>query len=268
MRKKINLKIAIPILVLIGIVLIYGYGKIIKIHFINREFLNTSLKIAEKNENTIFSIKKIVLCSSANAIDKSEDEKLKILSVYQYTDIAVYIENKNSITELTDENTVKELYIDNISMQMGSDLGNQAVGYKNILEIGSKENSYIENNSERIDFNIIYTNEQNSAADYSTPQFYTDCSNPITIGYCNKDLASYKMPEGTSVSFDGKILEKAGVSTESIKCKIKFKVNIKNNKNENFSCWVRFDIPLQDIYRGTTMKSKETSGTRYNFWKL
>ena len=76
------------------------------------------------------------------------------------------------------------------------------------------------------------------------------------------------MDENNSVDFDGSILEKSGVSIEDINCKVKFKINIINNQNEKYSCWVNFQIPLDDIYSGTTMKAAQTiEGNKYIFFR-
>ena len=115
---------------------------------------------------------------------------------------------------------------------------------------------------------IVYTNEENEKADYNKPTFYTDCSNPITLEYLNNDIATnYKIDENKSVSFDGSILKDAGISTESLACKVKFKINIINNEDEKYSCWINFDIPLDDIYEGTTMKAKSTNNQKYVFFR-
>ena len=75
------------------------------------------------------------------------------------------------------------------------------------------------------------------------------------------------MDENKSVAFDGSILQDAGISTDCLKCKVKFKINIINNDNEKYSCWVNFDIPLDDIYEGTTMKAKTTNSEKYVFFR-
>ena len=244
------------------------------------------------------------------------------MSIYQYTDIAVYINNGE---DLSNKNTVKELYIDNISLEGNSDIGKKELNYKNILKFGLKKDtlpksstitdmssehnvfeslmnntgnnntvsndnksidvgnivtneteestSEVQENSEyeddgKIKFNIVYTNEENEKADYNKPTFYTDCSNPITLEYLNNDIATnYKMDENKSVSFDGSILKDAGISTESLACKVKFKINIINNEDEKYSCWINFDIPLDDIYEGTTMKAKSTNNPKYVFFR-
>ena len=129
------------------------------------------------------------------------------------------------------------------------------------------QNENIQGN-DKIEFNIVYTNEENEKANYDEPTFYTDCSNPITLEYLNNNIVShYKMDENKSVAFDGSILKEAGIETESLNCKVKFKINIVNNNDEKYSCWINFAIPLDDIYEGTTMKAKTTTNQKYVFFR-
>ena len=58
------------------------------------------------------------------------------LNICQYTDIAIYIDNTSSISDLTTQNTVKELWIDNIKITPNSDLGSQVLNYKNLNNFG------------------------------------------------------------------------------------------------------------------------------------
>lgn len=91
------------------------------------------IEIADENENSIFNVQKILLYSSANAISNSKDQSLKDMSICQYTDLSIYIDNSQSSSELTDENSVKELYIDNIVMTSNVDKGTKILNYKNSL---------------------------------------------------------------------------------------------------------------------------------------
>ena len=185
----------------------------------NSKFLQDAMLILEKNQETVFTLDKIILTSSANAIDNSENKNLQDLSIYQFTDIAVYIGNGE---ELTNENTVKKLYIDNIAITTRTKKGIQSLNYKNFQKFG-KSDGLNSNTPEKIEFNIVYTNEENTKANYDEPTFYTDCSNPITLGYLNSDIVTgYKMGENTSVSFDGKILKSAGIELKDIECNIRF----------------------------------------------
>ena len=321
-RIKLNERIAIPVLFVILIILLIIYGNIIFKNISYGKFAKQNMEVYENNKEQVFKVEKILICSSANATDLSEKQNLQDMSIYQYTDIAVYINNGE---DLSNKNTVKELYIDNISLEGNSDIGKKELNYKNILKFGLKKDtlpksstitdmssehnvfeslmnntgnnntasndnksidvgnivtneteestSEVQENSEyeddgKIKFNIVYTNEENEKADYNKPTFYTDCSNPITLEYLNNDIATnYKIDENKSVSFDGSILKDAGISTESLACKVKFKINIINNEDEKYSCWINFDIPLDDIYEGTTMKAKSTNNPKYVFFR-
>lgn len=264
-RKKIKVKekIIFPIFFIIIFILIYIYGKIIHIHMNNSKFLQDAMLILEKNQETVFTLDKIILTSSANAIDNSENKNLQDLSIYQFTDIAVYIGNGE---ELTNENTVKKLYIDNIAITTRTKKGIQSLNYKNFQKFG-KSDGLNSNTPEKIEFNIVYTNEENTKANYDEPTFYTDCSNPITLGYLNSDIVTgYKMGENTSVSFDGKILKSAGIELKDIECNIRFKVNLENNRQEKFSCWLNFYLPLEEVFNGVSMKAKTLQKEKYKFF--
>ena len=65
------------------------------------QFGNQMEQIAKKNETQIFKIRQIVLYSSAHAIDYSQEQNLQDVSISQYTDIAMYIDNTKSSQELT-----------------------------------------------------------------------------------------------------------------------------------------------------------------------
>ena len=262
-KSKVNEKIIIPIFFIIIFILIFVYGKIINIYLKNEKFLQDAILILDKNKETIFTLDKILLTSSANAVDNSENKNLQDLSIYQFTDIAIYIGNGE---DLTNNNTVKKLYIDNITINTRTKKGTQSLNYKNFQNFGKTE-GISNSNPERIDFNIVYTNEENAKANYDEPTFYTDCSNPITLGYLNRDIVTgYRMGENTSVSFDGKILEAAGVELKDIECNIKFKVNLENNMQKKFSCWLNFYLPLEEVFNGVSMKARNLQGEKYKFF--
>jgi len=68
---------------------------------VQNEFSTQMEQIAKKNEKPIFKIRQIVLYSSAHAIDYSQEQNLQDVSISQYTDIAMYIDNTKSSKELT-----------------------------------------------------------------------------------------------------------------------------------------------------------------------
>ena len=266
---KIILPLFMVILILLSILYAFAMKRVLKKNIFSKE----SESVAIKNETPTFSIQKIYLCSSANAIDSSTEQKLNKLDLYQYTDIAIYINNFKD-EGLTTKNTIKELYIDNISLDLDYNIGNASLVYTNMLKIGSKQElaNIIKNNKnimqDRINFKIINNNEQNNQENYEEPTFYADCSNPITLKYINQLNREYSIGKGNSATFDGSILKKVGIKPEDINVKINFKINIVNHNDETYTKWINFKLPLDDIENGTSIKSKETEGKEYNFFTL
>lgn len=276
--KKINFKIknvrlAFTLLIILAfIVLLLYYHFVLSPSFAKSNFTNQMIEIADENENSIFNVQKILLYSSANAISNSKDQSLKDMSICQYTDLSIYIDNSQSSSELTDENSVKELYIDNIVMTSNVDKGTKILNYKNSFNVGNYTDiKQPENN--RIDFKIINTNQENENHNYDEPTFYTDCSNPITLGYLNKDiLTNYSVTDDSkSISFNGKVLKEANINLEDINYTLRFTIHIVNNLNQTFAYNMKLDVNLDDnnggIYNSYIYKSKSTSGNEYRFFR-
>ncbi len=274
--KKIQLKnerlVFSILLITLFIVFILYYNFVFSEVLSRNSFANQMIEIADENENPIFSVQRILLYSSANAIDNSDDLSLKNMSISQYTDISIYIDNLATISELTDENTIRELYIDNISMKSNADIGTKFLNYKNPLNFGKYEDINLPENN-RIDFNIVNTNSENENHDYSNPTFYTDCSNPISLGYLNKDiLTNYSATqEVNTVSFNGKVLQEANVNLNDISYILSFRINIINNLGEKFVYNMSLNVNLNDdngsIYNGYVYKGINASGKEYQFFK-
>ena len=228
-----NVRLAFVILIILCLALVFAYYYFVLNDSIYRDnYANQMIGISDNNENTIFSIQKVVLYSNANAIDNSKDQSLSDVSICQYSDLGISIDNSQTSSELTDENTVKELYIDNIVMTSKLDKGTKILNYKNPFSFGKyKEIESPINN--RIDFKIISTNKENESNNYDEPTFFTDCSNPINLGYLNKDLLTkYSVSnESSTVSFNGKVLKEANISLDNINYNLKFTIHIVNNLN-------------------------------------
>ena len=271
--KNVKLAFVILIIALFVVFLLY-YHFVFAESFARNDFANQMVEISEANEKSVFNVQKVLLYSSANAIDNSESQALQNMSICQYTDISIYIDNMANASELTDENTIKQLYIDNINITSNSDKGTKLLNYKNPLNFGKYEEIELPQNN-RIDFNIVNTNVENENYDYSKPTFYTDCSNPISLGYMDKDiLTDYSVSEGTtSVSYNGKVLQEAGISLDELKYTLSFKIHIINNLNEEFVYQMSMDVDLNDenngmATNGYVYKTQNTQGTQYQFFRV
>lgn len=264
-----NVKLSFALMIIVSVVLIMAYYILVFSPLIAKyNYTNQMVEIADENESSVFNIQRILLYSSANAIDNSENQSLSNMSISQFSDICIYIDNSPTSTDLTDENTIKELYIDNISISTNSQNGTKILNYKNPFKFG-KYADIEKPANDRIDFNIINTNEENENNDYDKPTFYADCSNPISLGFLDKDLlTNYSVTDSANtISFNGKVLQEANISLEDITPTISFTIHIINNQNEKFAYNMNLTVDINGIYDGYAYKAKTTSGIDYQFFK-
>ena len=256
-EKKVNYKLIIIELILL-IISVATYRYIFQVQLTRKIYGEESAKFVEDNKTPVFKINKIVLYSSANAIDKSNNT-LKDIDISQFTDIEIYIDNKGKSEEITAENTVNQLFINNIKIESQNQEGEKIFNYKNPENVGK----YVELENWRDDgilFGVAKTNKKNQEANYNKNIFYTDCSNPISLGFINKNIITDGQIDSTDalIKFDGSILRDANVDLDSLKTNISFTINLVNNYNEDFVCNVKIENDLKsgedDIYSGYLIK--------------
>ena len=267
MRKQQIIKILIILLEIILLVIAIFAYKFIYTKEINKvKYAEESQKFVDENKEPIFKIDKIILYNSANGIDNS-DGKLQSIDISQFTDIVIYLNNTNKIKEITAENTINQMYIDNIKITSKSEMGEKIFNYKNPYNTGKYQDlKNYENNG--IYFKILNSNEKNNSANYDEPVFYTDCSNPISLGFINKNiLTNCEVTDTGSIAFDGSILKSANIDVKNLKTTLDFTIHLKNNFNEEFIANASLDIDLEKeneaIYTGYMMQIIDTEEIKF-----
>ena len=320
-KKTYNIKRKLFIVIVLFIVGALLLRHIILVKVSNDKFAQQVSNFYKLNAQPIFSIDKIYMYSSANAIENKETRPVWNLNIYQYTDIALYINNRSN-DKLTYENSIKSLYIDNIKFTELKK-GTPSLYYKNINDFGksiylkaiedhsntmereqqvnnvqnteNEEQNTEDDNTEIQEVQQPQQQEQDIATirkqiiqdiekekitdkiefailndgdiDYSKPQLYTDCSNPITLEYVNNNIKENHIISDITndIIYDGNILRRSGVVLSDISCTISFNVNIINYYDQRFVANVYIDIPLEDtntgdnIYKGKFTKVLENT---------
>lgn len=266
-----NKKVLIIIDIILFLVTVFAYKYIFDIETGKTVYAEETERIVENAENPVFKIDKIVLWSSAYAVDNS-DKSLKDIDISQFTDIEIYIDNLSKIKEVTAENTVNSLFIDNIKIETNELNRDVRFNYKNPYNCGKFED--ISNwEADGILFKVVTTNQKQADADFNDNLFYTDCSNPITLGYLNKNFLTNCEIGGESglISFDGSILSKVVQNITQLNSKISFDIHIVNNYNESFISKVAFDIDLTEndhaIDSGFLNKEIKPENNEFIFFK-
>ncbi len=269
---KINFKnkkvFVIIVVFVILLIILFLYIKIINKYRNNNIFAKQSEKYSEELSNPVFRIEKILIYSDANIEDLSKNENLSDINISQFTDFAIYIDNKSKTSQLTAENTINNIYIDNITIS-ALPLGTQKVSYKSIDNLCKYEK--IDKSTNRIDYEIIHKNSEKN--NNSSNSFYTDCSEPLIVSYTNENIVEHKDVSNAQekLSLDGSILKYLGIELESLNYQISFRINIENNLGENFFYNCKLDINLDSedggIYTGYIMQIFDLTKYDYRFIK-
>lgn len=260
-RKKLLFCIIIFLFLIFLLLSYVVFQKII----IKKNFEASYLPFADKNKNTIFTIDKIVMFSSADSKSKtSSATNFTIENLYQYTDMAIFIKGTNQ--EHTLENTLKSVSINNIKFDSPPSVGEPNLYFKSINNFAKSDvddNNIITDN---LDFNISSEDE----ADLNTPTLFNNLANPITLSYVNQNIKSdYTITDTTTpITYDGSLLKKCNIDLNSINCNLSFDVNITNNLEQNFKTTVFIGIPLQDNENVITNGNiKLTKDVNYKFYR-
>ena len=108
-----NVKLAFALLLIIAFAVFIAYYILVFSPLSNKiNFANQMIELTDENENTFFSVQKISMFNSATAVDNSDNLSLENISVSQYTDLSISLDNSQYSSEISPETTIKELYIE------------------------------------------------------------------------------------------------------------------------------------------------------------
>ncbi len=263
--KKAKIILTIITIILFCIVIFLAF-LVFQKYMLRKNFGDDIVDFADKNQSTIFSIDSITFFSSADAAYKTNTaSSFTIQNLYQYTDIAIYINSESD--EDTFENTLKEVSIDNIQFSNMPNLGEPNLYFKSINDFASS--TITEENLIEDSFEFIVSSSDD--ADLSSPILYNNLANPLTFSYVNSNIVSdYTFTDvSSSITYDGSLLERCGINLEDINCTLSFDIYITNNLDEKFKTTVSINIPLSTedntIFDGSIIVEQDTNYTFYRY---
>lgn len=261
-KRKIILTILTIFLIFIFILLL---SFIFNRYSNKKNFEDNLLAFANKNVNTIFTIDEIIMFSSADAEYKTNTaNNFTIQNLYQYTDIAIFLENNSDENNL--ENTLKSVSISNIKFSNSPKLGTPNLFFKSINDF--TKNDIITENPIKDSFEFSVSSSDNS--DLNSPTLYNNLANPLTFSYINTNIKpDYTITDISSpITYNGSLLQRCNISLEDISCRLSFDINIINNLDQKFKTNLSINIPLStddnSIYNGSLILKNDT---KYNFYR-
>lgn len=191
-------------------------------------------------ENKEFSINRIKYYSSANAISNTTNYQNPEwnLRVYQYTDIAIYLDRLN-------EDSAKN-YITGISLRFDDNLENLAFYYLNPKKFGNSDLNADDLIAEDLVYAVINSSNFENEQNYNIPIFFQDCSNPITIRVVNNLSNNYTVPNDTILNYNGKLIKELGFGIRSLNKDINFNIEINTKDGNKRTMPINLEIPFED----------------------
>lgn len=232
-KKALNILL---ILILLLIICAGIYFFFLQDIFIKKNLEEDSLHFSSLNETIPFSLRKIILFSSATAETDSVNQLLS-LNISQYCDIGIYLDKIQN-----EDISISSLYIDNIVMS-SPEIGTPYLYKKSVSDLGKctfNEDNIIDNS---FYFNII---DAKSELNYNNYEIYNNGTTPISLGFFNKNIKTNFIADTSEIFYNGTLLKQAFIPLASLNCNISFRLNIITNSNEHYICNVNFDIPLEN----------------------
>lgn len=209
------------------------------IFFLFKNSKNIS-EIEKKESSDYFSINKIKYYSSCNAITNTTNYQNPEwnVKVYQYTDIAIYLDRL--------ENISNENYITNIVLSNFKLLDNEKIYYLNPTLFGNNNLNNDDIVSDSLKYNVINSSNDNNEQNYNIPIFFQDCSNPITLRFLKTLSDNYNISNEDSLVYNGSLIEKLGINLNSLNTNLCFDLEIDTKDGSKHVQKIELNIPLEN----------------------
>lgn len=186
----------------------------------------------EEGEKQIpFNIAKMLIVSSVNGVQNTESEHVWDIDVSQVNDIYVYIErNKN------EDETIKEIVFENFKTYP-ENMSN----IKIYRPTGELEKLYLYSTEDYKEKSIAFLG---TVKDDMKNLEIANIGGMCGFRLSNENLGKFVSDEETEeIIYDGRLLEKIGISNENVKLKLAFDIIIKTDDGINYRGNVVVDMP-------------------------
>lgn len=252
MKKKIFLIVIIIFLMILDLYLFWNY---IFLKYKNKIFIEkTDVVFAEKLKSSPYKINKIILYSSG--FGKNKNTKFQksnwILDIYEYTDIALFIDAEIGI---------KTLNISNFNSEFGKlyYLDSNKFGTEEILE------NYEVNPN--LEYTVLDDNNKENKINYNTPIYFADASNPITLKFVNTIAQNFVIENNERLEFNGSLLKRVNQNIKDLKGNFSFDINITDYNNNKYSTAINLSIPIENattnIFDGSILETKNNQNISF-----
>lgn len=209
----------------------------------------------EGETNMPFVLKKIVIINQVEGKPKQaiDPNNKWAYDISENNDIYIYIDKNSSYTK---EETIKSVYIDNITIEKLPETGQGKFYHPEILQ----ENVIFSNSAENASDSMEYD------ADVEANLKNMKISNQggiIAFRYAIENIASY---EGNEEEINhNELLKKAEISLEKIKSNFRFDLTIKLDSGKEFKTTIPLELPIDNVVEEGVTSKEITDVSQYIF---
>lgn len=200
----------------------------------------------EGETNMPFQLKKIILISSSEGVDKEAGENKWAFDINQNNDIYLYIEKNQNYEK---QEAIKTITVDHINVQKQNETGNIKFYRPNI----SEQEKMFTNKEE----NLIQSIEYEGAMESDIKNLkISNQGGKVVFRYANDKIAEY-------VSNDEEInhselLKKSNITEENLRAKLTFDFTIETEAGKEYKANISLNMPVDGVIENGTASDEIT----------
>jgi hypothetical protein len=189
----------------------------------------------EGEKNLPIELKEITIISSIYAQSNNEENKLES-TVEQENDIYISFKDNPKL-----DSKVELIRIENLRIKKSSEIGS----IKILKPTSNEKLKYFQNSTQDYSGQTLEYSA-NTSDNMEKQQFYQD-GGTIAFRISNQGLGNYVLTEGEQVSYNGKLLEKLGASSDDIKLNATMDIVLIVDKNEKYKGTISIELPAGEF---------------------
>lgn len=200
----------------------------------------------EGETNMPFQLKKIILISSSEGVDKEAGENKWAFDINQNNDIYLYIEKNQNYEK---QEAIKVITIDHINVQKQDEKGTIRFYRPNTSEDAKIFTNKEENSIQSIEY------EGSMESDIKNLKI-SNQGGKVVFRYANDNIAEY-VSNDEEINHN-ELLKKSNITEENLKAKLTFDFTIETEAGKEYKASISLDMPVDGVIDNGTSSNEIT----------
>ena len=203
-----------------------------------------------------FSISKILLVSTVDGNEQTDEQNIWNIDVTQVNDLYIYLDKT-----IDDEQTINQIKVENFVVNKAPSKGKLKV----LRPTGELPNLYTYSEQDYINGSITYLG---AAIDDMKALEISNNGGVIGFRVALENLGNFISNENIEVTYDGELLSNMGVNLEEISFNISFDIIITTSENVNYKGTITLDMPINSVIEEGSSSTEITEFSNIVFKRI